>query len=166
LSLVGLARFADAYPRQRSGGMAQRAALARALVNDPKLLILGEPLGQLDWLTRIAMQSELVSLWRRAGFTALLVTHDVEEALFLSGRVIVLSERPAHVKAEIANPRPYPAIEAIRTWSSSAARCSRSSASRPAGAARGVLASGCKPPGVNNLYTAPCLRSANRCQLD
>jgi NitT/TauT family transport system ATP-binding protein len=72
------------------------------------LLILDEPLGQLDSLTRITMQGELVSLWQRAGFTALLVTHDVEEALFLAGRVIVLSERPAHVKAEIVNTRPYP----------------------------------------------------------
>src|SRR6478672_11240617 len=108
LRLVGLTGFAMAYPRQLSGGMSQRAALARALVNDPKLLILDEPLGQLDSLTRIAMQQELVSLWQRAGFTALLVTHDVEEALFLAGRVIVLSQRPAHISAEIVNPRPYP----------------------------------------------------------
>jgi NitT/TauT family transport system ATP-binding protein len=108
LRLVGLAGFANAYPHQLSGGMSQRAALARALVNDPKLLILDEPLGQLDSLTRITMQGELVSLWQRAGFTALLVTHDVEEALFLAGRVIVLSERPAHIKAEIVNTRPYP----------------------------------------------------------
>ena len=108
LRLVGLAGFAKAYPHQLSGGMAQRAALARALVNDPKLLILDEPLGQLDSLTRLTMQSELVSLWQRAGFTALLVTHDVKEALFLAGRVIVLSERPARIKAEIVNPRPYP----------------------------------------------------------
>lgn len=108
LRLVGLEGFANAYPHQLSGGMSQRAALARALVNDPRLLILDEPLGQLDSLTRITMQSELVSLWQRAGFTALLVTHDVEEALFLAGRVIVLSERPARVKAEIVNTRPYP----------------------------------------------------------
>jgi NitT/TauT family transport system ATP-binding protein len=108
LRLVGLTGFANAYPHQLSGGMAQRAALARALVNDPQLLILDEPLGQLDSLTRIAMQSELVSLWQRAGFTALLVTHDVEEALFLAGRVIVLSQRPAHIEAEIVNTRPYP----------------------------------------------------------
>jgi NitT/TauT family transport system ATP-binding protein len=106
--LVGLSGFANAYPHQLSGGMSQRTALARALVNDPKLLILDEPLGQLDSLTRITMQSELASLWQRAGFTALLVTHDVEEALFLAGRVIVLSERPAHVKAEIVNSQPYP----------------------------------------------------------
>ncbi len=108
LRLVGLTGFANAYPHQLSGGMAQRAALARALVNEPKLLILDEPLGQLDALTRIMMQGELVSLWQRAGFTALLVTHDVEEALFLADRVIVLSQRPAHIKAEIANARPYP----------------------------------------------------------
>ena len=108
LRLVGLSGFANAYPHQLSGGMSQRTALARALVNDPKLLILDEPLGQLDSLTRITMQGELVSLWQRAGFTALLVTHDVEEALFLAVRVIVLSERPAHIKAEIVNTRPYP----------------------------------------------------------
>jgi NitT/TauT family transport system ATP-binding protein len=78
---------------------AQRAALARALVNDPMLLILDERFGQLDSLTRIAMQAELVSLWQRSRFTALLVTHDVEEALLLAGRVIVLSDRPARIQA-------------------------------------------------------------------
>jgi NitT/TauT family transport system ATP-binding protein len=108
LRLVGLSGFANAYPHQLSGGMSQRTALARALVNDPKLLILDEPLGQLDSLTRITMQGELASLWQRAGFTALLVTHDVEEALFLAGRVIVLSERPAQIRAEIVNALPYP----------------------------------------------------------
>ena len=108
LQLVGLAGFATAYPRQLSGGMSQRAAFARALVNDPKLLILDEPLGQLDSLTRIAMQEELVSLWQRAGFTALLVTHDVEEAVFLASRVFVLSQRPARITAEVVNARSYP----------------------------------------------------------
>jgi NitT/TauT family transport system ATP-binding protein len=108
LQLVGLAQFASAYPHQLSGGMAQRAALARALVNNPRVLILDEPLGKLDSLTRIAMQAELVSLWQRSGFAALLVTHDIEEALFLATRVIVLSERPARVKAEVLNDLPYP----------------------------------------------------------
>jgi NitT/TauT family transport system ATP-binding protein len=108
LRLVGLAGFPAAYPRQLSGGMAQRAALARALVNDPQLLILDEPLGQLDSLTRIAMQEELVSLWQRAGFTALLVTHDVEEAIFLANRIVVLNDRPARIRAEVANERAYP----------------------------------------------------------
>ncbi len=108
LQRVGLAAFGQAYPHQLSGGMAQRAALARALVNDPRILILDEPLGKLDSLTRIAMQSELVELWQRSGFTALLVTHDVEEALFMASRIIVLSERPARIKDEIVNDLPYP----------------------------------------------------------
>jgi len=108
LRLVGLSGFANAYPHQLSGGMAQRAALARALVNNPMLLILDEPFGQLDSLTRIAMQTELVSLWQRSRFTALLVTHDVEEALLLAGRVIVLSDRPARIQAEVVNNQPYP----------------------------------------------------------
>jgi sulfonate transport system ATP-binding protein len=101
LQLVGLAQFANVYPHQLSGGMAQRVSLARALVNDPKLLLLDEPLGKLDSMTRITMQQELVSLWQRTRFTALLVTHDVEEALFMSNRVIVLSNRPAAIKADI-----------------------------------------------------------------
>jgi sulfonate transport system ATP-binding protein len=108
LDLVGLTAFRNAYPHQLSGGMAQRVALARALVNDPKVLVLDEPLGKLDSLTRIAMQAELVALWQRKGFTTLLVTHDVEEALVLANRVIVLSDRPARIKADIAVERPYP----------------------------------------------------------
>jgi ABC-type nitrate/sulfonate/bicarbonate transport system ATPase subunit len=108
LNIVDLAAFRDAYPHQLSGGMAQRASLARALVNDPALLLLDEPLGKLDSLTRLTLQDELLALWRRAGFTALLVTHDVEEALLLAGRVIVFSERPARIKAEFAVDKPYP----------------------------------------------------------
>jgi NitT/TauT family transport system ATP-binding protein len=107
LDLVGLSPFRNAYPHQLSGGMAQRVALARALVNDPRILILDEPLGKLDSLTRITMQAEIASL-QRTGFTALLVTHDVEEAVFLANRVIVFSDRPARIKADIAVNRPYP----------------------------------------------------------
>jgi NitT/TauT family transport system ATP-binding protein len=108
LAKVGLSQFARAYPRQLSGGMAQRVALARALVNEPRLLILDEPLGKLDSLTRIAMQQELIDLWQRQGYTALLVTHDVEEALLLANRVIVFSDRPAQIKAELTIDRAYP----------------------------------------------------------
>ena len=108
LRLVGLDGFAKAYPHQLSGGMAQRVSLARALVNDPDVLILDEPLGKLDSLTRLTMQGEIVNLWRRAGFTALLVTHDIEEALLMATRVIVFSERPATIKADIAWDKPYP----------------------------------------------------------
>lgn len=108
LELVGLGGFAEALPHQLSGGMAQRASLARALVNDPALLLLDEPLGKLDSLTRLTLQAELVALWQRRGFTAVLVTHDVEEALLLSSRIIVLSERPARIKAEFRFEKPYP----------------------------------------------------------
>ena len=108
LKLVKLEGFADFYPHQLSGGMAQRAALARALVNDPKLLLLDEPFGKLDSLTRLRMQNELLDLWKNAGFTALLVTHDVEEALLLADRVVVLSDRPASIVAEIHVDQPHP----------------------------------------------------------
>ena len=108
LQLVGLKGFATAFPHQLSGGMAQRAALARALVNDPGLLLLDEPLGRLDSLTRLSMQQELIGLWRKTRCTVLLVTHDVEEALLLCQRVIVLSERPARIRSEIDVDLPYP----------------------------------------------------------
>jgi NitT/TauT family transport system ATP-binding protein len=108
LKRVGLEHFARVFPHQLSGGMAQRVALARALVNDPQLLILDEPLGKLDSLTRLAMQGELQELWQRAGFSVLLVTHDVEEALFLAQRVIVFSPRPAKIVTELKVDLPYP----------------------------------------------------------
>ena len=108
LTRVKLQDFAEAYPHQLSGGMAQRAALARALVNEPAMLLLDEPLGKLDSLTRMALQDELVALWMRLGFTVLLVTHDIEEALLMATRVIVFSDRPARIKTEIAVDKPYP----------------------------------------------------------
>lgn len=108
LARVGLQEFANVFPHQLSGGMAQRVALARALVNDPRLLILDEPLGKLDSLTRLTMQAELTALWQRDGFSALLVTHDVEEALFLAQRVIVFGPRPARIIAELHVDLPYP----------------------------------------------------------
>jgi NitT/TauT family transport system ATP-binding protein len=108
LELVGLTPFSAAYPHQLSGGMAQRASLARALVNEPRLLLLDEPLGKLDSLTRLAMQSELTRMWQSHGFTVLMVTHDVEEALLMAQRVVVFSDRPARIRAELTVDLPYP----------------------------------------------------------
>ncbi|MDU6391123.1 MAG: ATP-binding cassette domain-containing protein, partial [Pantoea sp.] len=118
---VGLQDFARAWPHQLSGGMAQRAALARALVNHPRLLILDEPLGKLDSLTRLRMQQEIVDLWQEQNFTTLMVTHDVEEALVMANRVVVFSSRPARVldviEVEQAYPRRRddPALVALRS---------------------------------------------------
>ena len=108
LERVGLTQFARALPHQLSGGMAQRAALARALVNEPALLLLDEPLGQLDALTRVTMQRELQSLWEPGGFTALLVTHDVDEALYLADRILILSARPGRVIGDVSVDTPRP----------------------------------------------------------
>ncbi|WP_454175457.1 ABC transporter ATP-binding protein [Gordonia sputi] len=108
IDLVGLTDFADAWPAQLSGGMAQRAALARALVNDPSVLLLDEPLGRLDALTRRVLQGELLRLWHERRFTAVLITHDVPEALILADRVAILSPRPARIREiiDVDLPRP------------------------------------------------------------
>ncbi|HET6248068.1 MAG TPA: ABC transporter ATP-binding protein [Tepidisphaeraceae bacterium] len=98
LNLVGLEKFANAYPHQLSGGMAQRVALARALINHPSMLLLDEPLGALDAFTRMRMQDEVLRLWQRRGTTMLLVTHDIDEAIYMSDRIVILSQRPARIE--------------------------------------------------------------------
>ncbi|WP_084479192.1 ABC transporter ATP-binding protein [Nocardia jejuensis] len=108
LELVGLGGFRDSYPAHLSGGMAQRAALARALVNRPRLFLLDEPLGKLDALTRATLQTEILRLWERDRFTALLVTHDVDEALRLADRVVVFSARPGKIVRDLAIKLPRP----------------------------------------------------------
>jgi NitT/TauT family transport system ATP-binding protein len=108
IARMGLEAFSAAWPRQLSGGMAQRAALARALLNEPRLLLLDEPLGKLDSLTRISMQRELIALWQQQGYTSLLVTHDIEEALLLCERVLVMSPRPGRIIAEFTLPLSFP----------------------------------------------------------
>jgi sulfonate transport system ATP-binding protein len=108
LKLVGLDSFAKTYPHQLSGGMQQRVAVARGLVNRPRVLLLDEPLAALDALTRQYLQVELERIWKEEDITTLLVTHDVEEAILLSDRIVVLEPRPGRVRriVEIDLPRP------------------------------------------------------------
>lgn len=108
LGLMGLTDFADALPRQLSGGMKQRTAIARALATEPEVLLLDEPFGSLDAQTRASMQELILDVWRRLGTTVLMVTHDVEEAVLLSGRIYVLSPRPGRVSAEMTIDLPDP----------------------------------------------------------
>ena len=108
LELVGLSGFESAYPHQLSGGMAQRAAIARALVNEPDILLLDEPLGAVDALTRHYLQNELQRIWLEKQTTMIMVTHDIEEALFLGDRVIVLQPRPGRILETITVEPPHP----------------------------------------------------------
>lgn len=109
IKLVGLEGFEKSFPHQLSGGMNQRASLARALVGHPKILLLDEPLGALDAFTRMTMQDEILRLWREHNTTMVMVTHDVDEAVYLSDYVVVMSPRPAKVekiiKVDLSHPR-------------------------------------------------------------
>src|SRR5437660_5191674 len=98
MRLVGLEAFADAYPHHLSGGMAQRVALARALINHPKVLLLDEPLGALDAFTRMRMQDEVLRLWENHLTTMLLITHDIDEAIYMIDRIIILTQRPGTIE--------------------------------------------------------------------
>jgi ABC-type nitrate/sulfonate/bicarbonate transport system ATPase subunit len=101
MRLVGLETFANVYPHHLSGGMAQRAALARALINHPKILLLDEPLGALDAFTRMRMQDEVLRLWQARRTTMLLVTHDIDEAIYMSDRIMIMTPRPGRIERTI-----------------------------------------------------------------
>ena len=103
MRLVGLEAFDDAYPHHLSGGMAQRVALARALINHPKVLLLDEPLGALDAFTRMRMQDEVLRLWENRRTTMLLVTHDIDEAIYMSDRIMIMTQRPGRIDRIITN---------------------------------------------------------------
>jgi ABC-type nitrate/sulfonate/bicarbonate transport system ATPase subunit len=108
MRLVGLESFAGAYPHHLSGGMAQRVALARALINHPKVLLLDEPLGALDAFTRMRMQDEVLRLWEARGTTMLLVTHDIDEAIYMSDRIVLMTARPGRIERTITVDLPRP----------------------------------------------------------
>jgi NitT/TauT family transport system ATP-binding protein len=108
LDLVGLEKFADAYPHQLSGGMRQRVAIARALVNEPRILLMDEPFGALDAQTRSKMQSHLIDIWKNIDVTVLFITHDLDEAIYLADRILVLKAHPGEVQEVIEVPVPRP----------------------------------------------------------
>ena len=108
IELAGLEEFRNSYPHQLSGGMAQRLALIRTMVNEPDVFLLDEPLGALDAFTRMNMQAEIVNMWRQRGNTMILITHDVEEAVYLGNRVVVMSPRPGRIRKTVEIDLAYP----------------------------------------------------------
>jgi NitT/TauT family transport system ATP-binding protein len=108
LQLIGLERFADCYPNQLSGGMKQRVAIVRALANQPRILLMDEPFGALDAQTRCRMQAHLLEIWRKIDITIVFITHDLDEAIFLADRILVLSAHPGEVQELIEVPVPRP----------------------------------------------------------
>ncbi len=114
IELVGLQGFEDSLPRDLSGGMAQRVAIARALIHDPDLLLLDEPFGSLDALTRERMWNELSSIWQKRRKTVIMVTHSINESLFLADRVLVLTQRPGRIKTDVEVDLPRPRTDDIR----------------------------------------------------
>jgi len=114
LRLVGLEAFADALPKTLSGGMKQRCAIARAYAMDPKVLLMDEPFGALDALTRVTLQDQLLDTWRQDARTIMFITHDVEEAVYLAHRVVVMAARPGRLFKVVPVDLPYPRTEAMR----------------------------------------------------
>lgn len=108
IELVKLNGFEKAYPKELSGGMAQRVSIARALLRNPKILLLDEPFGALDAFTREHMQEVLLDIWKRNGITMILVTHDIDEAVFLGSRIMILKPRPGEIRGKITVDLPYP----------------------------------------------------------
>ncbi|MBB6634788.1 ABC transporter ATP-binding protein [Cohnella thailandensis] len=108
IELVRLNGFEKAYPKELSGGMAQRVSIARALLRNPKILLLDEPFGALDAFTRAHMQEVLLDIWKRNGTTMIFVTHDIDEAVFLGSRIVILKPRPGEIRAKINVDLPYP----------------------------------------------------------
>jgi NitT/TauT family transport system ATP-binding protein len=142
IEMVGLARFADAYPHQLSGGMRQRVAIARVLANDTQVILMDEPFGALDAMTRERLQEDLLELWQRTQLTVIFVTHAIEEAILLADRVVVMTPAPGRIQSDnrVALPRPRdvasPEFNSVRRELS---RLLVSHTSKPSAAARPLL---------------------------